>query len=422
MAYCGFSDSSSDDDDEHQDIDIKQNSSNHHNSHTAASTNGAKHNNNGKDQPEGHDEEADVWMQSKVKPSLQEIEEQKKEERKAKRKAKYTFNNYLAPTSLKDMESDIHSSTTNADTSSLPPPPPPLQDLNDCTEIAYNRSQGTYRMQRSHRPNLDTTEYVPPSKHPWSIPPTITGVSAQAQIGRTNKEQFEPAKIKLREVVYQLKNAEFRPEEFVAVRVKLKNPSMTVTIFSNGTLTTQGGKSQYSCMVALRKVARMLQKLEEYKEKIREMNAFSFHGIQSNAHLGCRVNLQSMSEAFPKKVEYSPDIESAYLKFRDPLKYGDKGSCHVYHGGRVTILGCRSVVQTIQWLDDMYLNCKPHFLSEEMMNGKDSVSNQDFSKMFESENYGEKQMESQLEAVNHDDFLPPPLLSDHHDIEPPPLL
>ena len=177
---------------------------------------------------------------------------------------------------------------------------------------------------------------------------------------------FKPAYIKLNEVIHCLKNVVFKPEEFVAIRMKLKNPSMTVTIFSNGKLTTQGGKSQISCTLALRKVARMLQQIDGYKEVIKEVTKPIFYNVQSNAHLGNKVDLQKMSEAFPYKIEYSPDIESAYLKYRDPLKYGDKGSCHVYHGGRVTILGCSTVKASIDWLEDIYSLCEAFFIREGM--------------------------------------------------------
>ena len=204
--------------------------------------------------------------------------------------------------------------------------------------------------------------------------------------------------------------------------MKLKNPKMTVTIFSNGVLTTQGGKSQHSCTVALRKVARMLQHLELYKDQINSVSETIFYGIQANAHLGSRVDLQSMSEAFPKRVEYSPDIESAYLKFRDPNKYGDKGSCHVYHGGRVTILGCHDVKKCIQWIEKMYSHCKPHFLSEEDLNVDDNkVTNQEFTNMFATNNNNNNNNNNNKDGDNDTDMLdvPPPIFGT--DDLPPPL-
>ena len=239
---------------------------------------------------------------------------------------------------------------------------------------------------------------------------------------------FKAASIKLSEVIHLLRNVEYKPEEFVAIRMKLKNPSMTVTIFSNGKLTTQGGKAQKSCVYALRKVARMLQGLELYKDAISDITEPTFYGVQANAHLGSMVDLQAMSEAFPKKVEYSPDIESSYLKFRDPLKYGDKGSCHVYHGGRVTILGCHDVKKCILWIEKMYEHCKPHFIKEEDMQiDENQVSISEFSNMFgNNNNNNNAQQHAPMNTDNdNDEFCigPPPVPAPvEFDIAPPPLL
>eukprot|EP01084_Bolivina_argentea_P024238 45184_1 len=336
MAYCGFSDSSS----EEEDDDI----------HTQTTPN----------QPTKDDE----WINPILKPADKPKEQTQTTSNQAKRPR---FNHYLQPKSLQDMKDDIYSTSNDTNPHA---PPPPLQSLSDSTTLAYNHNKQKYKVQYKHRTTLTKQESIPKSRHPWQQSPTITGVSAQVSIGikTTEPPHFRPASIKLSRVIHLLRNVEYKPEEFVAIRMKLKNPMMTVTMFSNGKLTTQGGKSQYSCTVALRKVARMLQQLDDYKDQIQHITQPSFYGVQANAHLGHRVDLQKMSEGFPRRVEYSTDIESAYLKFREPLKYGDKGSCHVYHRGRVTILGVASVKSCILWLEDMYDHCKDYFMDEDMRN------------------------------------------------------
>eukprot|EP01083_Nonionella_stella_P277871 944815_1 len=178
----------------------------------------------------------------------------------------------------------------------------------------------------------------------------------------------------------------YKPEEFVAIRMKLKNPMITVNIFSNGTLTILSGKSQYSCTVALRKVARMLQQLDGYTDKIEHITEPIFYGVHGNARLGQKIDLQKMSEAFPRRVEYSTDIESSCLKFRDPLKYGDKGSCRVFHSGSVTVSGVASVKNCITWLEDMYVHCKDYFINEDTMD-MDGSSNYRFSNVMNADDH-----------------------------------
>jgi len=401
MDHCGFSDSSSDNDEGDE-------------GNTCAKDvhddwiNGQQH--------QKEDEAQNETQRTQSKPPTQSAKT---------RKPAYRARHYLAPTSLQDMKNEIGSSVRNTDDHCAALPPPPLQDFTDDSTMSYHRLSGTYKKKRRrsgcHRSNLDISEFVTPSpaKHQWQQYPKITGVSAQVSMGvkLESAPYFEPAKLKLSEIVHQLKNAEYKPEEFVAIRVKLKNPQMTVTVFSNGKMTTQGGKSQHSCVVALRKVARMLQQIPTYTARISHINEPQFYGIQCNAHLSHRVDLQRMTEAFPKRAEYAPDLESAYLKFRDPLKYGDKGSCHVYHSGRITILGCASVSKCIEWMEAMYEHCKDQFVDVTAGDAENSNEHHfaDTNIRYElHENEHENENEKNAEADNiqlmMSEMAPPPLL------------
>eukprot|EP01083_Nonionella_stella_P032857 89932_1 len=300
------------------------------------------------------------------------------------------FNHYLQPKSLQDIKNDIYSTSNDANPHTHPPK----------------------HKHRLHRATFTMQEFVPKSTHPWQQAPTITGVSAQVSIGIKSKEppHFQPVSIKLSRVINLLRNVEYKPEEFVAIRMKLKNPMITVNIFSNGTLTILSGKSQYSCTVALRKVARMLQQLDGYTDKIEHITEPIFYGVHGNARLGQKIDLQKMSEAFPRRVEYSTDIESSCLKFRDPLKYGDKGSCRVFHSGSVTVSGVASVKNCITWLEDMYVHCKDYFINEDTMD-MDGSSNYRFSNVMNADDHTDNN-------ASFNGTVAPPF----NGIDPPPLL
>eukprot|EP01083_Nonionella_stella_P277872 944816_1 len=238
-----------------------------------------------------------------------------------------------------------------------------------------------YTVRHSQCKSLSPNPRIHGSKHRLSL-------GSRLSIGIKSKEppHFQPVSIKLSRVINLLRNVEYKPEEFVAIRMKLKNPMITVNIFSNGTLTILSGKSQYSCTVALRKVARMLQQLDGYTDKIEHITEPIFYGVHGNARLGQKIDLQKMSEAFPRRVEYSTDIESSCLKFRDPLKYGDKGSCRVFHSGSVTVSGVASVKNCITWLEDMYVHCKDYFINEDTMD-MDGSSNYRFSNVMNADDH-----------------------------------
>ncbi len=236
-----------------------------------------------------------------------------------------------------------------------------------------------------------------------------------------NPPGFQPAKIKLSEVTHSLRNVEFKPEEFVAVRMKLKNPDMMVTLFSNGKLMTQGGRSRFSCTVAMRKVARMLQALPEYKDEIEDISTPSFHSVQANAHVGHRIDVEGMAAADSRRCEYVPDMSgSAYLTFRDPNVYGDKGSCHVHHVGTITILGCKSVEKCKQWIEDMWAFCEPHFIDEEKMKMDNMCQRQDATLEFKDNDTAQGDAGA-TEQIADDDMglMAPPMIDG---LAPPPLL
>ena len=208
----------------------------------------------------------------------------------------------------------------------------------------------------------------------------------------------------------------------MAARVKLKNPEIMVTLFSNGRLMTGGGRSRFSCTIALRKVARMLQALPEYKDQIEDISPPTFHGVNANAHVGHRIDVEAMAEADPRRCCYSPDLDSSYMVFRDPNNYGDKGSCHVHHVGRILILGCKSVEKTKLWLEDMWSLCEPHFIDEEKMKLVNETQRQAFGDMFESNTSA--QSNGLTETVGNDDdndvgLMAPPMMFDG--LAPPPL-
>ena len=129
--------------------------------------------NNGNNIKKSNDEQEDDWVTSKPKP-IEETREEIMARKRATQKRNHSFNNYLAPTSLKAMKDQIHSKKTEIAA------PPPLQDLGDDRQIVKKHGGG-YKIKRKHRKGLDILEPIPrsPSEHKWSSPPVITGVSGR---------------------------------------------------------------------------------------------------------------------------------------------------------------------------------------------------------------------------------------------------
>ena len=57
------------------------------------------------------------------------------------------------------------------------------------------------------------------------------------------------------------RNAEFNPKRFAAVIMRIREPRTTALIFSSGKLVCTGAKSEEDSRLAVRKYARIVQKL-----------------------------------------------------------------------------------------------------------------------------------------------------------------
>ena len=68
-------------------------------------------------------------------------------------------------------------------------------------------------------------------------------------------------KLNLKAIALQARNAEYNPRRFASVIMRLKEPKATALIFSSGKIVCTGSKDETLSKVAMRKFARILQKL-----------------------------------------------------------------------------------------------------------------------------------------------------------------
>lgn len=165
-----------------------------------------------------------------------------------------------------------------------------------------------------------------------------------------------------------LPNTEYIPEEFVAVRVRLKYPRIMVTIFPNGRLTAQSGKSCIACKIALRKIAKKLKDMCGYTDIQWQSSKLSYYGIHANARFMFNINLKEFAKN-DVCTDYMEDEQSFYLKYIHP-KYN--GICKIYHQGRIIVMGAQSVEKSNQWLNDMFEKCQPYFTTSVVDELKDN--------------------------------------------------
>lgn len=68
-------------------------------------------------------------------------------------------------------------------------------------------------------------------------------------------------RLELKDIYLKAKNAEYNPNRFAAVIMRLQKPKTTALIFKSGKMVITGAKSEYDCLLAGRKYAKIIDKI-----------------------------------------------------------------------------------------------------------------------------------------------------------------
>jgi transcription initiation factor TFIID TATA-box-binding protein len=165
-------------------------------------------------------------------------------------------------------------------------------------------------------------------------------------------------RIDLNAVVQAFPEAEYRPKRFPGVILRLKRPSTTFLIFRNGKLVCVGARSEKETEIALRKLARKLEKAGipiVGKPEIQTKN------VVASASLGGSVDLLKLYESATEmrgRVMYEPEQFPGLVYRMD----SPKAVFLIYSNGKVVCVGARkekdvknAVIKLRQQLEDKKL-------------------------------------------------------------------
>ncbi|KAJ8574024.1 hypothetical protein K7X08_010535 [Anisodus acutangulus] len=99
---------------------------------------------------------------------------------------------------------------------------------------------------------LEGSQPVDLSKHPSGIVPTLQNIVSTVNLD---------CKLDLKAIALQARNAEYNPKRFAAVIMRIREPKTTALIFASGKMVCSGAKSEQPSKLAVRKYARIIQKL-----------------------------------------------------------------------------------------------------------------------------------------------------------------
>jgi len=139
-------------------------------------------------------------------------------------------------------------------------------------------------------------------------------------------------KLSLKKIATQARNAEYNPKRFSAVIMRIRNPKSTALIFSSGKVNVTGARSEQQVLVASRKYARIIQRLNfpvEFKN-------FRIQNVVSSVDVKFSIRLEGLAFSHANNASYEPEIFPGLIyRMRDPVKM----TLLVFVSGKVVLTG-----------------------------------------------------------------------------------
>jgi transcription initiation factor TFIID TATA-box-binding protein len=126
-------------------------------------------------------------------------------------------------------------------------------------------------------------------------------------------------------------NVEYKWKKITAVIKRLRNPRCTCKIFSNGNIGITGCKSIEQCDIAIRKIARMIEKLG-YEVKITNKEVTNMVG---SFNFGSIINLEALTTSIGQNASFEPEL------FPGLIYKTDTCSILVFRSGKIIITGVK---------------------------------------------------------------------------------
>jgi transcription initiation factor TFIID TATA-box-binding protein len=124
-------------------------------------------------------------------------------------------------------------------------------------------------------------------------------------------------------------NVEYKWKNINYVIKRLRNPRCTCKIFSNGNIGITGCRSIEQCDIAIRKIARMIQKLG-YEVKITNKEVTNMVG---SFNFGSTIDLEVLTTSIGQNAIFEPEL------FPGLIYKADTCSILVFRSGKIIITG-----------------------------------------------------------------------------------
>ncbi|XP_010528732.1 PREDICTED: TATA-box-binding protein 1-like [Tarenaya hassleriana] len=162
------------------------------------------------------------------------------------------------------------------------------------------------------------------SKHPSGIVPIIQNIVSTVNLD---------CRLDLKTIALKARNAEYNPNRFDAVIMRIKEPKTTALIFISGKMVCTGAKDEEQSKSAARKYARIVQKLG-FPARFKD---FKIQNIVGSCDVKFPIRLEGLSCYHYAFTSYEPEIfPGAIYRMKHP-----KVVLLLFVSGKIVITGAK---------------------------------------------------------------------------------
>jgi len=158
----------------------------------------------------------------------------------------------------------------------------------------------------------------------------------------------------LKRIAERARNVEYNPKRFASLIMRVREPKSAALIFASGKMVVAGTKTEEECKRAVRKYARVIQKIG-YRVSI---VSFEIQNISANAHLrfGVRVHDMAQDEKISRFVSYEAEIFPGlvYSLVKPKVK------AIIFVTGAILMTGAKSEAEIQEALETIYPITRKH--------------------------------------------------------------
>lgn len=178
---------------------------------------------------------------------------------------------------------------------------------------------------------------VLPPQESSSIVPKVHNVVCTVDVG---------CRLELLRIALRLRNAEYNPQRFHAVVMRIMSPRTAALIFRSGKLVITGAKNEEAAHLACRKYCRLLQKLSF---DVKFLN-FKIQNMVSSCDVKFPIQIERLYSSHYQFSSYEPELFSGlvYRMVKPRVVF------LIFVTGKIVITGAKSREELKEACDNLY--------------------------------------------------------------------